>query len=182
MKPEGETLGILQRIYVLPLLGLFFLNHKKQTSRLWQEGKRKQVFTTCFVALCIKTNCQNPPPCCLFSSKALLCCLGNQHTRPVFMTGTPGIWSSRCYLSLLNTNQGIAHVQPTLCLYKALNYFFFPSWGFLEMPDTLCQVHPAAIKGEMLMSLWKLYFQMVQAKMLLEAGGPLCATGDIKEN
>lgn len=88
--------------------------------------KRKQVFTTRFGALCIKTNCQNPPPCCLFSRKALLCCLGNQHTHPVLMTGTPGIWSSCCYLSLLNTNLGIAHIQPTLCLYQALNSLFSP--------------------------------------------------------
>lgn len=50
------------------------------------------------------------------------------------------------------------------------------------MPDTLCQVHPAAIGGGMLMSLSKLYFQMVQVKALLKAGGPLCATGDIMEN
>lgn len=89
-------------------------------------GKRKQVFTTRFGALCIKTSCQNPPPCCLFCSKALLCCLGNQHTRPVLMTGTPGICSFCCYLSLLNTNQGIARVQPTLCSYKALNSVFPP--------------------------------------------------------
>lgn len=49
------------------------------------------------------------------------------------------------------------------------------------MPDTLCQVHPAAMGG-MLMSLSKLYFQMVQVKALPKAGGPLCATGDIMEN
>lgn len=42
MKPEGETLGILQRIYVLPLAGLFFFNLKKQTSLLWQGGKENR--------------------------------------------------------------------------------------------------------------------------------------------
>lgn len=50
------------------------------------------------------------------------------------------------------------------------------------MSDSLCQVHPAAIGGEMLMSLWKLYFQMVRVKMLLKAGGPSCATGEMMEN
>lgn len=135
-----------------------FFNHNKQTSCLWRGGKRKQVFTTHFGALCMKTNCQNPPPCCLFSRRALLCCLGNQHTRPVLMTGTPGIWSSSCYLSLLNTDQGIAYVQPTLCLYQALNSIFSPSVEAFWKCLTLCQVHPAAIGGKMLMSLWKLYF------------------------
>lgn len=91
MKPEGETLGILQRIYVLPLAGLFFFKPQKADITFVAGEKRKQVFTTRFGALCIKTNCQNPPPCCLFSRKALLCCLGNQRTRPVLMTGTPGI-------------------------------------------------------------------------------------------
>lgn len=106
-------------------LGFFFRSQKADITFV-AGRKRKQVFMTRFGALCIKTDCQNPPPWCLFSSKALLCCLGNQHTRPVLMTGTPGIWSYCCYLSLLNTNQGIARVHPTLCLYKALNYFFFP--------------------------------------------------------
>lgn len=158
MKPEGEALSILQRIYVLPLVGLFFLITISRHHVCGRGGKRKQVFTTHFGALCMKTNCQNPPPCCLFSRRALLCCLGNQHTRPVLITGTPGIWSSSCYLSLLNTDQGIAYVQPTLCLYQALNSISSPSVEAFWKCLTLCQVHPAAIGGKMLMSLWKLYF------------------------
>lgn len=138
-------------------LGCFFKSQKADITFV-AGGKRKQVFTTRFGALCIKTICQNPPPCCLFSSKALLCCLGSQHTRSVPVTGTSGIWSSCCYLSLLNTDQGIAHVQPTLLTSSFKFPFLSPSVEAFWKRLTQCQVHPAAIGDKMLMSLWKLYF------------------------
>lgn len=123
---RGRNTGYFAKNIRPSFAWVVFFRSQKADITFVAGRKRKQVFMTRFGALCIKTDCQNPPPWCLFSSKALLCCLGNQHTRPVLMTGTPGIWSYCCYLSLLNTNQGIARVHPTLCLYKALNYFFFP--------------------------------------------------------
>lgn len=127
---KGRNTGYFAKNIRPSFAWVVFFKSQKADITFVAGRKRKQVFTTRFGALCIKTNCQNPPPCCLFSSKALLCCLGNQHTRPVLMTGTPGIWSSCCYLFVLNTNQGIAHVHPTLCLYKALNYLFSPVEAF----------------------------------------------------
>lgn len=155
-----------------------FFNPKKQTSRLWQGGKENRCSWHALELYVSKLTAKIHLPVVCFPAKP--CSAAWVTTQwPSAHAGTPGIWSSCCYLCLLNTNQGTAHVQPTLGLYKALNSFFSPSVEAFWKCLTLCQVHPAAIGGEMLMSLWKLHFQMVQMKMLLKSGGALC---DVMEN
>lgn len=64
------------------------------------------------------------------------------------------------------TRQGTAWVQPTLCLYKALDTFFL-ALRFSGNPDTVCQVHHLAMKGsnaDFPLETQKLYFRMMQVE------------------
>lgn len=164
MKPQRETLGILQRIYILPLAGLFFFNPKKQTSRLWQGGKENRCSWHALELYVSKLTAKIHLPVVCFPAKPCSAAWVTTHW-PSAHTGTPGIWSSSCYLCLLNTN---LHMFSPHWVYIKLQILFFPQcWSFLDMPDTVPGA-PCSNRGEMLMSLWKLHFQMVQMKMLLK--------------
>lgn len=99
----------------------FFLNPDKQT-RVCVRGRRKQVFTTCFIVLCVKTNCQNTTSQ-LSVLKPNLALLPGQpeHSHATDTWGPGHLTTSWLYLSLLTTKQDRElHVFSPRCVYRKL--------------------------------------------------------------
>lgn len=111
-----------------------FFNPKKQTSRLWQGGKENRCSWHALELYVSKLTAKIHLPVVCFPAKPCSAAWVTTH-RPSAHTGTPGIWSSSCYLCLLNTN---LHMFSPHWVYIKLQILFFPQcWRFLDMPDTV---------------------------------------------